>query len=246
MASSIKPPETGFYASRRTLLKWGVLSLGTVALTALPKALTAQPSNGIKTLTFNADDVGILNFALLLEELETTYYTAAANSGKISDPKELDYVRALVFDETAHAKFLRNVLGSNVVFQTRELSFNRSGLADLLTDRDKILNTIVSIEDAGIHTYNGAGPSLTNPTFLLAAGSIVSVEARHVAGVRGLLGRSATEPDSERAVSDADLVESLNPVKGRAYDELYTPRQQLDIVRSLNILNNPIDGTLFA
>lgn len=246
MALPIKPPGSGFYASRRTLMKWGLLGLGTVAITAIPKALTAQPSNSIKTLTFNANDIGILNFALLQEELEVTFYTAAANSGKLTNTRELDYVRALVVDETTHAQFLRKTLGTNVAFQTSDISINRSGLADLLTDRNRILNAIAAIEDAGIHTYNGGGVSLTNPTFLLAAGSIVSVEARHVAGVRGLLGRSFTEPDSERAVSDADLVDSLNPVRGRAYDELYTPRQQVGIIRSLNILNNPLEGTLFA
>ncbi|MCY7276444.1 MAG: ferritin-like domain-containing protein, partial [Phormidesmis sp. CAN_BIN44] len=94
--------------------------------------------------------------------------------------------------------------------------------------------------------YNGAGPSLKNPTYILAAGSIVSVEGRHAAGVRSLLGRPTTEPDSDRLVSDADLMASLNPFKGRAYDELYTPKQVVAAVGSLYVLNNPINGTLVA
>lgn len=88
--------------------------------------------------------------------------------------------------------------------------------------------------------------SLTNPTFILAAGSIVSVEARHAAGVRALLGKPTTEPDSDRLINDANLNSSLNPFKGRAYDELYTPKQIVAIVGSLNILNNPIGGSLVA
>jgi len=39
---------------------------------------------------------------------------------------------------------------------------------------------------------------------------------------------------------------SLNPFKGRAYDELYTPKQVVAAVGSLNVLNNPINGTLVA
>lgn len=245
MALPIKPMEE-IFSSRRTLLKWGLVSLGAMAATTIPQALNAQPSNSVKTLNFNADDFGILNFALMLEELETTFYAAAVNSGKLRDRNEVDYMKSLVSNESAHAAFLRQVLGRNVIYQRGDLSFNQAGLAAILTDRSRILNTVVALEDAGIHAYNGAGTKLTNPTFLLAAGSIVSVEARHVAGIRSLLQRPTTELDSERAVSDTELVPEINPLKGRAYDELYTTGQMLEIVRSLNLLNNPITGSLFA
>ncbi len=237
----------GYSTSRRTLLKWGLggLGLGIAALTSLPQRLAAQ-TGSVKTLSFNADDAGIINFALLLEELEAAFYAAALKSGKITDAKELDYIRALGAHEATHVEVLRQALGSNATFQTAELSFNMPGLNALLSDRNKILNTAVALEDAGVHAYNGAGPSLKNPALLLTAGSIVSVEARHAAGVRGLLERPATEPDSDRAVSDTELVASLNPFKGRAYDELYSPKQVVAIVASLNILNNPITGSLVA
>jgi hypothetical protein len=212
-------------------------------LTSLPKTLLAQTS---KTLTFNADDIGILNFALLLEELEAAFYPAAIASGKITNARELEYLQALGSHEASHVKFLRQVLGANALFQTRDLSLNTSGLTVLLTDRAKILNTAVTLEDLGVHAYNGAGPSLTNPTYLLAAGSIVSVEGRHAAGVRALLGRSTTEVDTERLVTDANLNAGLNPFRGRAYDELFTPKQVVAAVGSLRVLNNPINGTLVA
>jgi hypothetical protein len=160
--------------------------------------------------------------------------------------KELDYMRALGAHEATHVDFLRSVLGSNVLFATRDLSLNQQGLNVLLVDRAKILNTAVTLEDLVVHAYNGAGPSLTNPTYLLAAGSIVSVEARHAAGVRALLGRSVTQPDAERLVQNADLQASPNPVKGQAYDELFTPKQVVAAVGSLGILNNPINGSLVA
>ncbi len=167
-------------------------------------------------------------------------------SGKITDAKELDYLKALGNHEAAHVKFLRGVLGNNALFQTSDLNLNQPGLNALLTDRTKILNTAVTLEDLGVHAYNGAGPSLTNPTYILAAGSIVSVEARHAAGVRSLLGRPSTETDNERLVSNANLQANLNPFKGRAYDELYTPKQVVAAVGSLKVLNNPIDGSLVA
>ena len=233
--------------SRRNLLKWGLFGVGTAALTALPSRINALvPNQFVKTLTFNADDIGILNFALLLEELEAAFYVLALDSGKITDPQEYDYIKAIGTHEATHVTFLRQVLDKNVTFRTKDLKFYQSGLNAVLKDRDTILNTAVSLEDTGVHAYNGAGTSIKNPTYLIAAGSIVSIEARHAAGVRSLLKRPTTELDSERAVSDADLVPELNPFKGRPYDELYTPKQIVAIVRSLNILTNPINGALVA
>lgn len=232
-------------ASRRNLMKWGLCGFGGLMLATLPQVAGAQ-SRRSRTLTFNADDVGILNFALLLEELEAAFYAAVADSGKVTDSKEAEYMRVLGAQEAAHVTFLRNVLGDQTLFATEDLSFNQDGLAAILSDRDKILNTAVALEDVGVHAYNGAGPSLKNPTYLLAAGSIVSVEARHAAGVRSLLGRPVTEPESDRLVKDAELVAELNPFIGQAYDELYTPKQVVAIVASLNIINNPINGALVA
>ncbi len=232
--------------SRRSLIKWGFLGLGSMVIASLPKVVTAQPSNRGKTLTFNANDVGILNFALLLEELESAFYAGVISSGKVVDAKELDYMRYLGSQEAAHVTFLRSVLANQVLFSTQDLSLNLATLNTILNSRESILNTAIALEDVGVHAYNGAGTSMTNPTYLLAAGSIVSVEARHSAGVRSLLGKPTTEPDSDRAVNDANLNPSLNPFKGRAYDELYTPKQIIAIVGSLNLLNNPINGALVA
>lgn len=233
-------------SSRRSLIKWGIFGLGGIALASVPGVLNAQPMNRGKTLTFNADDVGILNFALLLEELEAAFYAAVISSGKITNSQELEYMQFLGSQEAAHVTFLRTVLANQVLFATQDLSFNPSSLNNLLSSRASILNTAVALEDVGVHAYNGAGPSMTNPTFLLAAGSIVSVEARHAAGVRALLGRPVTEPDSDRLVNDANLNASLNPFRGRAYDELYTPKQIVAIVGSLNLISNSIDGALVA
>jgi hypothetical protein len=47
-------------------------------------------------------------------------------------------------------------------------------------------------------------------------------------------------------VKDANLAPNLNPFKGQAYDELYTPKQVVAIVASLNLINNPINGALVA
>jgi Ferritin-like domain len=152
------------FTSRRSLIKWGIYGLGAIAVATLPGVINAQTMNRGKTLTFNANDVGILNFALLLEELESTFYAAVVSSGKVPNTKELEYMRFLGSQETAHVTFLRQVLANQVLFATKDLSFNQPSLDRILSTRESILTTAVTLEDLGVHAYNGAGPSLTNPT----------------------------------------------------------------------------------
>lgn len=55
------------------------------------------------------------------------------------------------------------------------------------SDRHSVLETAKTFEDLGVSAYNGAGKLIENPDYLLAAGKIVSVEARHAATIRQLL-----------------------------------------------------------
>jgi hypothetical protein len=57
-----------------------MLDVGIGVLATLPSVIAACPAQSIKTLVFNADDIGILNFALLLEELESAFYILALRS----------------------------------------------------------------------------------------------------------------------------------------------------------------------
>ncbi len=57
-----------------------MLGIGTAVLATLPSIVAARPTQSIKILVFSADDIGILNFALLREELESAFYTLASRS----------------------------------------------------------------------------------------------------------------------------------------------------------------------
>ena len=49
------------------------------------------------------------------------------------------------------------------------------------------MGTAKAFEDLGVSAYNGAGELLESADYLLFAGKIVSVEARHAAAIRDLL-----------------------------------------------------------
>ena len=53
--------------------------------------------------------------------------------------------------------------------------------------RDSVLSTAKAFEDLGVSAYNGAGKLIVNDQYLLLAGKIVSVEARHAALIRDLI-----------------------------------------------------------
>ena len=55
--------------------------------------------------------------------------------------------------------------------------------------RDSVLTTARTSEDLGVAAYNGAGQLLEKGEYLLLAGKIVSVEARHATAIRYLIGR---------------------------------------------------------
>ena len=55
------------------------------------------------------------------------------------------------------------------------------------TSRASVLGTAKVFEDTGVAAYNGAGKLIKDGGYLLLAGKIVSVEARHAAAIRDLL-----------------------------------------------------------
>jgi hypothetical protein len=53
--------------------------------------------------------------------------------------------------------------------------------------RNSVLGAAKAFEDLGVSAYNGAGKLIASADYLLLAGKIVSVEARHAAYIRDLI-----------------------------------------------------------
>lgn len=139
---------------------------------------------GTATLDLSTD-IGILNYAYALEQLEAAFYTAVVASSPFgSFSTELQEVfYDLRNHEVIHREFFKAALGSSAI---GSLSLNNTAVAATLTSRDTILKNAEAFEDLGVSAYNGAGKYLTNPDYLTLAGKIVSVEARHAAAIRDI------------------------------------------------------------
>ena len=142
------------------------------------------PTNTTYTLDLS-NDIGILNYAYALEQLEAAYYTAAITSTGFSQlsPNEQEVLTDLQKHEVIHREWFKKVLGTAAI---PAINFNTTTVGTLTANRTVLLSTSQALEDTGVSAYNGAGKYLTTPAYLLLAGKIVSVEARHAAAIRDI------------------------------------------------------------
>lgn len=173
---------------RRNFLRYAglgsaMLAVGAAGISSLSgcKKDTVSPSS--MAVSLGSGDVGILNYAYALEQLEAAFYTqvvATPYSG-ISDG-ELKLFTDIRDHEVAHREFFKAALSSSAIVGL-EVNFS----AINFTSRDSVLATAKAFEDLGVSAYNGAGPLLKTADYLTLAGKIVSVEARHAAYLRDLV-----------------------------------------------------------
>jgi hypothetical protein len=160
------------YGSRADFLRkatiGGAALLGALAL---PGTSTAASSN----------DVGILNYALVLEYLQASFYTETERIGTVG-AKALAATRVVGAVERAHVTALRKALGSAAVARP---TFNFRGTTEEPT---KFLKTAVALEDLAVAAYKAQAPRVDSKAILAVAVSIHSVEARHAAWMRRLFG----------------------------------------------------------
>ena len=159
--------------SRRGLL--GV-TLGAVGAIVFGKTSVAEAGAGLP-----ASDVDILNYALVLEYLQASFYTEAERSGALSGATA-QAARVVGATERAHVKAFRQLLGSHAVARP---TFDFQGVTE---EQRPFLKTAVGFEDLAVEAYKGQAPKLRSNAVLAAAVGIHSVEARHAAWMRELFG----------------------------------------------------------
>lgn len=191
---------------RRSFLKYAGATAGATALVLAgckKDDATPTPSN---TVVFAAGDVGVLNYAYALEQLEAAFYAQVIKTPATDfQAGELAYFTQVATHEAIHRDFFKAAINRDAPGQLiPDLTVNFSSID--FTKRASVLATAVAFEDLGVQAYNGAGALIKNPAYLVLAGKIVSVEARHAAYLRDLLypgdatnffaGDAVTEPSS--------------------------------------------------
>ena len=167
------------------------------------------------TLDFSSD-LGVLNYAYALEQLEAAFYNTVVSafpSGFSSDEQRV--FTDVRIHEVIHREFFRTALGSHAITALTpdfsSIDFRR---------RDSVLEAAKAFEDLGVAAYNGAGQLLKNNRYLAVAGKIVSVEARHAAAIRDLL-----DPRSRNFAGD-------DVINAQGLDRAFPPDKVLQMAGS--------------
>jgi hypothetical protein len=191
---------------RRTILKWGAGAAGILVCgSMLPNfgispALAADLGDG---------DIAILNYAYALEQLEAAFYTKVTDQPfKGITSQEIDAFTEIRDHERAHVDFFKKALGDHAIpaidIDFSKIDFDR---------RSNVLGAADAFENLGVAAFNGAGPLLVNTDYLAAAGTIVSVEARHAAMISALLHGPSSASAGKGHVSSKGLDETMPPSK---------------------------------
>jgi hypothetical protein len=210
--------------SRRNFLRYAGTSVGILAVaSACKKDDKASVSAGVD---LGSGVTGFLNYAYALEQLEAAFYTKVVDSQYTGiSAEETIYLTDIRNHEIAHREFFKSALGSKKIADL-EVDFSTIDFGS----RESVLKTAKAFEDLGVSAYNGAGKLIADVNYLLLAGKIVSVEARHAALIRDLLVDGSF---ADSTVIDANGLEmSRDPAAVLAIAKIY-------VKTSINASNLP-------
>ncbi len=182
---------------RKSVVMGGALAGGGALFGALAGTAQAQ----------SAGDVAILNFALTLEYLESSFYKEAVAMGALRGDTRR-FAKVVAGHEATHVRTLKSVLGAQAVAKPR---FNFRGTT---SDQGSFQATAQTLEDTGVRAYLGQAPNIDSDDLLAAAGTILTVEARHAAWIRHIRGESPAPQAFDKPATKRQI---LRAVKGTRF-----------------------------
>ena len=200
--------------SRRRFLAVGGGSAGLAAFLAAcgddggTTTMTDSMSSGGggETAQFGKGDVGMLNYAVTLEYLETAFYADVIKSGLFKGA-DLETIRKFGQEEAEHVQALKAAvkqLGGKPAPEPK---------AEFpLKNAKSVLELAGTVENLGAAAYLGQAANIQSPEVLASALAIHSVEGRHAAVLNTLLGDSITPDGAFAKPADVKTVlESVEP-----------------------------------
>ncbi len=155
--------------------------------------------------TFGKGDLGILNYALTLEYLETAFYQDVVASGLFKGSDQAT-IKKFGDEEAEHVAAL-----TAAIKQSGGKPAAQPKAQFPLDDANSVLMLAATVENLGAAAYLGQAANIQSPQVLASALAIHSVEGRHASALNTLLGQSIT-PDGAFAKPAAPMT-VLNAVQ---------------------------------
>ena len=142
--------------------------------------------------------VGAATVAVPASVLITQSASASSKWGyQLSDTAAFEEIQR---DENAHVSFLKKALGSSARPKPTFKKLKQSNV-----DNFKTLSR--TFENIGVGAYLLAAPAISNKNYLAAAGSILTIEARHAGYLDALTGKQLSPNGSfDKPIAQADIV----------------------------------------
>lgn len=194
------------FPSTRGDFLWKAALAGAAATGALGIVGAARGGGGL-----TKGDTAILRFDLVLEYLQAGLYTEAERIGALTN-ETLGWARVVGAHERAHAQAIKGLLGSRAVPSP---AFNFHGV----TEREQpFIKTAVAFEELTGALLKWQAVRLDSREVLAAVATLHSVEARHAAWIRHVVGlQPAANAFDEPASQDrmARLISSTHFIASR-------------------------------
>ena len=170
-------------------------------------AATATPTMSAKSGTeqFGQGDLGIANYALTLEYLETDFYAKVNNSGMLKG-KVADLAKRFGNEEQAHVDAL-----IALIKKAGGKPADKPKAKFPLDSEKSILDLAATVENLGANAYLGQAGNIQDKEILAAALSIHSVESRHAAVLNLATKAAPTSGAFAKPATAAEVLKSVKP-----------------------------------
>jgi hypothetical protein len=177
---------------RRTLFVGGAALAG-AAVAGAPRLTDAAQ--------LSQPDLRALNLLLLVEYTEEAFYAEALRRKNLAG-EVLEYAQAVAEQEKEHLAAIKGALGGRAAAKP-DFDFG-----DKTGSREAFATAAGDLEDLAVAAYNGQGTNVS-PDILQAAGTIVSVEARHAAWIRSVVGQPPAPEATDTPQSAGEVLDGL-------------------------------------